>query len=73
MENFNLDFNTKEKSPVMDEAYEKEQMEVARKNNILNHKELTKKEDGKWYIYGMKVEDYIESMSGKDSDDLYRR
>ena len=70
--NFNIDFNTEEKKPKLDETFEKERKEIADKNGILNYEELTKKEDGKWYIHGMEVDAYNEAMSGRDSDDLYK-
>jgi len=67
-----INFDEKKEEENKVEAYEIEQKEVADKFGILNYKELERKENGEWYMHNMKVEDYAELMSGKDSDDIYK-
>lgn len=68
---FNINF-TDNKNIADENSLVNEQMEIAKKFHILNSSELVKKE-GNWYFHDMPVEDYEDLMSGKDSDDIYKR
>ena len=68
---FNINF-TDNKNIADENSLVNEQMEIAKKFHILNSSELVKKE-GNWYFHDMTVEDYEDLMSGKDSDDIYKR
>jgi hypothetical protein len=54
------------------ESYEKEKKEIARFHGILDTTNLIKKDDGKWYMHGLEVSEYIETMSGNENSELYK-
>lgn len=56
-----------------DNQYLKERLGIAKKYGILDPDRLSKKDDGKWYIYNTLIEDYDKLMSCRDVDDLYPR
>ena len=68
----NLSFDDSVEDKKAEEELKKEKTEIALKYNIANLDGLIKK-DGDWYFDGMKVEEYDDRMSGRDSEDLYGR
>lgn len=67
-----LSFDDSVEDKNVEEELKKEKIEIALKYNIANLDGLIKK-DGDWYFDGMKVEEYDDLMSGKDTDELYGR
>jgi hypothetical protein len=50
-----------------------ERLEVAKKYNVLDPEKLEKKEDGKWYMQGLPVEDWDRLFQKEEGEEYWKK